>query len=239
MAINSLFDLDPSKFTLGKGSGTFRRVGEVGKKLNLSELMEGVSVPTAPTNVPTVTPLTAEQQSQIDAWGSDFTGFATRYMNSAPKGIHYTLDSAKRALSTGGTSYAYAQNAVKNKWSAKDEIWGQYLVTQDYLGKKNANQAITSAYNNEVSAYKAVVDPYKDQVAAYNQERETRAADYNKYAIDPALVSKEHNASTGEQLGASDLYSDQLHTMMLDKVSAANFEPEQDQVSSMFVGGKK
>jgi hypothetical protein len=205
--------------------------------------MKGVNTPSVPSNIPSVNPIDDSLISFMQQFAPAKSA-KTSADAALMKLSRVTTDNYQNSYLWENRKYLLYGSAPYNKYLNMKSIVDSYTPYKSAYdsGITQYNTSVKptiDTYNNEVSAYKAVVDPYKDQVAAYNQERETRAADYNKYAIDPALVSKEHNASTGEQLGASDLYSDHLHTMMLDKVSAANFEPEQDQVSSMFVGGKK
>lgn len=236
MALKSLFDLDPTKYGIKPGAGAFRRVGEASRQLSLSELLQGLTAPTFPENVPTVTPLTEDQLAQVNRWPTDFTGFATQYanMSNAAK-IGMTVDQAKAALSRGGTGYDYALNARKKDWAAEDEIWQQYLITEQYKAAKAANEGITSGYNKQVADYNAVMDPYKTKLDEYKTEREERAKNYNTSALNPELVTKKHTETTGERLAESDLYSENLHSLMIDRISN---QPMMDEVSSLFSGAK-
>jgi len=234
MSVNSLFNLDPTKYSLGKNSSTFRRVSEIPRQLSLSELLTGLQTPTVPSNIPTITPLTDEQKAQVDRWPTDFTGFASAYANVKIPGVSQTVDGAKKVLSSGGTSYAYAAKAMKDDWAAKNQIWSQYLITEQYKAAKAANESITSAYNNQVKAYNTVLDPYRAEVDTYNKAKDERVKNYNVTAVNPDLVTKETSQTTGDRLAESDLYSENLHNMMIDRISA---QPVIDQVSSMFAKG--
>ena len=251
MALNSLFNLDPTKYSLGRSSGAFSRVGETKGGLTLAELMQGLTPPTAPTNAPTVNPLDESIKTLMQSFGpakGALTGIlnqiGTQYESNIVNNTPYQTYSHSMRVQ-GGSLFdpyyyyvpIYVQDPAVN---AARTAFDPYRST--YTSKLPEYQAAAptiDTYNQEVAAYKGVVDPYKAEVNAYNTERESRAANYNVSSLSPNLVRKERVATEGEQLGATDLYSDQLHNLMLDKVSAANYDPAQDQVSALFAGSTK
>lgn len=238
MSLKSLFDLDSDKFDLGKNSGTFRRVREKTQQLSLSELMKGISAPVLPSNIPTVTPLSEADKARVDS----FSGLAATLAQQATAARPYgqwlgDADSIRRgsAYLEGVAAGWYKVGARKEAADARTykSYADQYAAEKAYL------ESMTSGYNNQVKAYNAVVDPYKTEVDKYNQERQVRAGNYNTVAINPELVTKQTQESTGDVLAESDLYSDDLHNMMIERIST---QPILDKVAAMFSpqsGGSK
>lgn len=231
MALNSLFNLDPTKFTLSKNSGAFRRVGETSRQLSLSELLAGLSAPAVPTNIPEVTPLSDTTKADAEGFTSLRQSTAQNIRNILNAGdlasiTNYLMDpsySARLRASIGQGGNAAKYTAAAN---AAEGFYSHYM---------NDIKAPINTYNQQVSAYNAVVDPYKAEYDKYAAEREARVKDYNKSMVNPDLVDKQATETTGDVLAESDLYSQNLHNLMLDRISA---QPQIDEMSALFAKGK-
>lgn len=258
MALNPLFNLDPTKFGLGKGSGTFRRVNQAkeGVKLDIGSLLAGISspgpftgvAPNLPTNLPEITPidpaLLSGYQSKQSALESMIAQAIARRNQGVtnPGSYDQQRASALQEMQRGPAYYQSILDKYGSSLSNADYVRFQRDQAATYGSYRDQLQSViptlqteTSRYNTEVGAYKAVVDPYKDDITAYKTAAEDynrRLAEYNAQK-DPiinnaysefqksAKVSpdKRRIASTGEELGATDLYSDELHNQMLQRIA--------------------
>lgn len=243
MKLNSLFDLDESGFSMGRG-GTFRRIKENSSKpLNLSDLIQGLQAPTVPTNVPTVNPLDAATKQLVANFPASRQSTASQIASIL--GLGFGASARDTALAYNAlidpaystrlfNAPSYLPNVQKQAMSTAGSIAQSF-----YSNYANNIKAPTDKYNAEVAAYNAVVDPYKKQVADYNAEVQRRASNVNEGLINPDRVTKQAQESTGDVLAESDLYSDDLHNMMIDRIST---QPIIDKMSAMFSpqsGGSK
>lgn len=253
--IKSLFNLDPTRYTSGRNTGVFSRIGESGRTLNLDQILQGLKPPTIPENLPTVNPI-----------GDEVTAFMESF--APAKSMH---DSFRQALMSAGfnSSVASADYTLSNPWKTYKSIkyalapsknyqlagllrdiiipqYGQYVSPYNTLNPQyeSTYKPKIDAYNTEVESYNAVVNPLRAEVDAYNAEKDRRLTDVNAAMVNPDLVTKKSSGNIGEQLANKELYSDELHNLMLQKmaeVSATQSEvstPSGDGVSRMFSAKK-
>lgn len=251
MDLKSLFNLDPTKYGVRPGAGSFKRVTELGQKpISLADLLGDLKAPTVPENIPTVNPI------DTDAINSFMQTFGPA------KG---TYDSTWNQVSQAVDPYRRFDSLVSQSLLAGTPVgetrdWANYNVgTTNYrryqtllqginsfspyrstytsgLGQYNTYKPQIDTYNSEVSAYKSVVDPFNAELTAYNTEAQRRAGEQNTALVNPARVDKETSQTTGDRLAESQLYSEDLHNMMIDRISA---QPVMDEISSLFSRGNK
>lgn len=225
MALKSLFDLDPTRFGIKAGAGSFKRVGEIPKQLSLSELLTGLQPPTLPENIPQVTPLsdtTKQYFSGIqDLIGSTAQTVSSQMSNHPPASM----------LVSGNNLFDY-------DWPRSLRFMGEAAAAntvETFQTGYKAKKAEGDVYNQQAQAYRAATDPYRAELAKYETAREERVKNYNTSALNPDLVQKRRSETTGDVLAESDLYSENLHNMMIDRISA---QPVIDEMSSLFSSAK-
>jgi hypothetical protein len=132
-----------------------------------------------------------------------------------------------------------AYNSAKSAW--QKALAAQNAYEKDVLAPLKAP---IEAYNTAVGAVKDKVDAYNADVKFYNKTRDERVSNFNAALQSKAdrLVQQRSNIETaGEQLGATSLYSDDLHNLMLSSMAAKSEEeaaPAHDNVLSLFSGVK-
>lgn len=228
MALNSLFALDPTKYGLRTGAGSFRRVGEAKRQLTAAELLEGLSAPEAPTNVPTVTPLSDAAKNAVEGFSGYRSSTAQNIRNIFGAG---EVPSITNSLLDPGYAERLRTSARIDKTYRDRYNQAADIASNFYSYYQNQIKAPTDTYNAQVRAYNAVLDPYKQELADYKTAREERVKNYNASSIDPAYVDKQTSRTQGDILADTQLYSENLHNLMIDRIST---QPVIDEVSSLF-----
>lgn len=258
MGLKDLFNLDPTRYFLSNSAGAFRRVRENSKPLSLGDLMRDLVAPTIPTNLPTVNPIPDREalDSFMQVFGPSkgaLTSILGQVGNQYEGNVVNNTPAAKFSHSikvqTGGgyfdgfqwvpATYYYApvyvnDPAVDAARAAFNPYRSTYTTKLPEYNSTYKPQIDT--YNSEVSAYKAATADFKSDVEAYNAEASKRAAEANVGLINPDRVNKQTQEATGDVLAESDLYSDDLHNMMIERIST---QPIIDKMSTMFSGGGK
>lgn len=237
MALKSLFNLDPSRFSIRPGAGSFRRVADTGQKqLSLADLLGDLQTPTVPENIPKVNPVDTDA---ISGFMSTFgpaksareqlgAQLAAALKTSLP--VAYTrLDTNFRPSTVRFADEQYLVD-IQNKYDPYRSVYNTGNTQYESTYKPQID-----TYNQEVSAYKDVVDPFKAELDAYNTEATRRTGEYNTALVNPNRVDKKRSETTGDVLADSDLYSENLHNMMIDRISA---QPVIDEMSSLFSSAK-
>jgi len=218
MDLKSLFNLDSSKYSLSNSAGAFRRVKEGTKSLSLADLLGDLIAPKIPTaaELPKVNPIDTDSVNSF------------MQLFGPAKGAR---DSLGQQLASGtNTSLAVAQSRLDSNFRPKVQgPLDQFLIDiqnayDPYRSSYNTNlsQYNTSikpqidTYNSEVSAYKAATAGVQADIAEYQAEAQKRASEANVGLVNPSRVTKQTQESTGDVLAESDLYSDDLHNMMIE-----------------------
>lgn len=251
MDLKSLFNLDPTKYGVKPGAGSFKRVTELGQKpISLADLLGDLKAPTVPENIPTVNPIDTDAiNSFMQTFGpakGALTGilqqsgglYESNIINNTPyQKYSHSIKSLVGFNSWGNPQYynfpVYYDAAAPYR-AAFDPYRSTYTSNVGQYDTVYKPQIDT--YNSEVSAYKAVVDPFNAELNAYNTEAQRRAGEQNAALVNPNRVDKETSQTTGDRLAESQLYSEDLHNMMIDRISA---QPVMDEISSLFSRGNK
>ena len=248
MALKSLFDLDPTRFGIKAGAGAFKRVADIGQKqLSLADLIGDLQAPTVPTNIPKVTPI---DTNAINSFMSTFVpakSMRTSLVNQMTSNFgQFDWGSWLDQRLTGQQSpYDWDEYPMGSEqgraWEAlKYTVQPAYDPYRSIYNTGNPQYNNTykpqiDTYNQEVAAYKSVVDPFKAQLDAYNTEAQRRIRDANVGLVNPSRVDKRAAETSGDILAESALYSENLHNLMIDRVSA---QPQIDEMSALFSKGK-
>lgn len=238
MNLKSLFNLDSGKYSLSNSAGAFRRVKENTKPLSLADLIGDLIAPKIPTaeELPKVNPIdTGSVNSFMQVFGP-------------AKGAR---DSLGQQLASGtNTSLAVAQSRLDSNFRPKVQgPLDQFLIDiqnayNPYRSNYNSNinQYNTSikpsidTYNSEITAYNAATSEVKQDISEYQAEVTKRANEANTGLVNPNRVDKETSQKTGDILSDTELYSEGLHSMMIDRISA---QPVIDEMSALFSKGSK
>jgi len=259
--LNSLFALDPTQYSMGRNSGFF--TGVVKKNdadaLELGKLLSTLSVPQFtgktpsydPANVPVVNPIPQDIVDGFTSAKAKLTPFYDFYRSqtSTPNISDAQID----ALYRKGTGYWHDLGRYSK--SAADKYFPIEARVNDYINLSNSINSqykpYYDKYNAEVAARNKFLLPYKPEIDAYNKSITQYNTDVEKYKKQynsifdqfqadrqkTAVADQEQMQSEGNALAASDLYSDDLHNQMLQRVASAN-APTEDNVSSLFARGK-
>lgn len=222
MALKSLFNLDPTKYSIKESPGSFRRVGEVNNRLdgiNVVKLLEGLTAPTEPTLAP-VTHKASDLQKQADAFKNQALSLLTQGRDlSSSFGVLTTLAKMKE-------NFDAREYSRPELYGGENEgnIRTLANLQNQYLSSRNALQSKVDEYNSQIRANETAVSSYNKQVAAFNKEKNSRLDSVYAALVDPTLISGETSATSGQRLGATELYSDDLHRLMLERVGQRNAE---------------
>ena len=260
MGLKDLFNLDPTRYFLSNSAGAFRRVRENSKPLSLGDLMRDLVAPTIPTNLPTVNPIDTESvnsfmsvfgpasaardahaQQAVNRFG--FNGYRSlingQWVTQSPIDVARGYIDA-RNIPRNYTSYPYGSSYYNDGvfWDTLQRSYDPYrsVYSSNVAAYNTTYKPQIDTYNSEVSAYKAATADFNSDVEAYNAEASKRAAEANAGLVNPDRVTKQTQEATGDVLAESDLYSDDLHNMMIDRIST---QPIIDKMSTMFSSGGK
>lgn len=230
--LKSLFNLDSDRFGLNPGAGAFRRVTEKSKSLSIGDLLRGLVAPTIPDNLPTVNPI---DDSVVD--------YMKQFMPAQSTRTSLVNQLVKAGIPKASAEYRLDTNYTPPNWQNYSDTTALYQANRAYdpyrstynslYPQYSANQSKVDTYNQEVTEYKNVVGDLNQEVTAFKTEAEKRFQDANTGLINPDRVNKQAQQSTGDVLAESDLYSDDLHNMMIDRIST---QPIIDKMSAMFSG---
>lgn len=266
MALNSLFDLDPTKFALGKGSSTFRAVRETGNKgfagsIDLAGLLSDIARPEAftaekpviPSDLPVVTPLGEETRKGIAATRAAMDAVVAQYTNISLQGVTNpdvtrARQRAEAELGRGPQYYQDILNKYGKNLANKSDIERLLNLSTQYANaraKGNPFLQDVNAYNKQVDAYKTAFAPtqlaideynklakeHQKEIATFSKERnkvvDKAMGDYFSTATvdesDPAFAIQ----NTGDQLGGTTLYADDLHNQMLERIAEVNLREQE------------
>lgn len=237
MGLKDLFNLDPTRYFLSNSAGSFRRVRENSKPLSLGDLLKDLVAPTVPTNLPTVNPIDTESINSFMQMFGPASAARDRIASQMAADLKSSLPVAYNRLDT-----RFAPSSWKD-WSG-DYLRSVQAAYDPYRSAYSSNVAAYNTtykpqidtYNSEVSAYKSATADFNSDVEAYKAEASKRAAEANVGLVNPDRVTKQTQEATGDVLAESDLYSDDLHNMMIDRIST---QPIIDKMSTMFSGGGK
>lgn len=237
MALPSLFNLDPQSFALGKGSGTLRRVSQnqPARQLDLAALMQDVAKPVQAV-IKEQTPLTDEQKAAFEA-------VATPYNKAKAEAAQYYAQYKSLARAMGSYvpgSMGYTQVALAAQGAKRN--YDRALAAQNKLqAEYDKAYAPIYEYNNLAKINQAEIDRYNKEVGVYNTEQGKRVNSFSnslQNSAESLVMQRPNQQNTGEALAESDLYSDELYGMMLQRVGQANAEPVDDSVSSLYSASK-
>lgn len=246
MALNPLFNLDPSRYELGRGSGMLRKVvtARPDRNAELGSLISGLQTPVAPdtSTLPTVNQLD-------DVWKQNRSNllkmrdFAIKNLVQVGRGT-FGYGGAE-AILNGDKSYLNQSTSQGVKMQIQ-EYQNQWL--KQYANPWKESEAAlkeyqkqAEAYNKEFKKIEPAITQYNKEVKGYNKEKGNIIQDYQNSLIDPARVEQKQQQAAGQSLQDSALYSDDLHNMMLQKIGEVNQEallPTQDSVSNLYGGTK-
>lgn len=265
MNLKSLFNLDSGKYSLSNSAGAFRRVKENTKPLSLADLIGDLIAPKIPTaeELPKVNPIDTESvnsfmqvfgpassartsaiNAAVSQYGSYYSGWydivnGQKVYKTPQEVAGSRVDSGYR----GNKNYTYYPygSAVYNEgvfWNALQDAYNPYRSNYN----SNINQYNTSikpsidTYNSEITAYNAAISEVKQDISEYQAEVTKRANEANTGLVNPNRVDKETSQKTGDILSDTELYSEGLHSMMIDRISA---QPVIDEMSALFSKGSK
>lgn len=236
MALPSLFTLDPNSFSLGKNSGTLRRIvqNQPERQIDLARLMEGVTAPKQ-AEIKQQTPLSEDVIAAYEKVAAPYN--QAKAQAEALNKQYRAIASQMRKLQVGSSAYVQASLAAQG---AKSRYQDALAIQNKLQSAYDKAYAPIYEYNNLAKINKAEVDRYNKEAAAYNKEQEKRVTGFTNDLQSRAgeFIQQDPNQqTTGDVLAESDLYSDELYGMMLKKVGAANAEPIEDQVSSLYNPG--
>jgi len=253
MDIRSLFKLDSGKYSLSNSAGAFRRVKENTKPLSIGDLIGDLVAPKIPSKeeLPKVTPVDTEG---INSFMSAF-GPSKGTLDSLVSGLmsaykmHPGYESTVRDSIVAGTPvrdardwkyYTYGTSFYNANQSLKQAIstFNPYRSTYSSgIGQYNTTyKPQIDTYNAEVSAYNAATADVRKEVDEYQAEVSRRTSEANTGLVNPNRVDKETSQKTGDILADTELYSEGLHSMMIDRISA---QPVIDEMSALFSKGSK
>lgn len=172
--------------------------------------------------------------------------YALRDLNRDPASI---IKIAEYNEKSGGKKLAEQQRAEAAYIQNFQSLKASALAAQNDPSIAKHNSSVT-AYNAAIAPFKAEADKYKKDATAYNAQidvykkgidtyNKTREGYTNQFQADQqknAVVNKQSVQAEGEQLAATDLYSDSLHQQMIEKVGAANAEPTEDIMTTLYSG---
>lgn len=242
--VGSLFNLNRENYAPVVSAGAFTPVGSVpinrGANIQIADLLAGLTPPSSDPVFPNINVDVNALQSLIQGVPDYITQIKNEWLQENPTGFYgvqnkfdtpdyyfkFTpLIGSRPTRSTGETQESYEIRLAN------------YNMQQKYLARTNEIKNLTSQYNTEATARANAINSYNSEVNAYNTEKNSRVAGVNALVIDPAYVTQQRAESRGQILGSTDLYSDQLHQLMLNKVGEANSDagvPAADSMSSLF-----
>ncbi len=253
MDIRSLFKLDSGKYSLSNSAGAFRRVKENTKPLSIVDLIGDLVAPKIPSKeeLPKVTPVDVEGINSFmsafapskAAWDSIFNQLAVQV--DPYRRYDSTLTTALQAGKPVGDMrdwkyYTYGTTNYNRlqAFNAANQAFTPYRSTYlNGIGQYNTTyKPQIDTYNAEVSAYNAATADVRKEVDEYQAEVSRRASEANTGLVNPNRVDKETSQKTGDILADTELYSEGLHSMMIDRISA---QPVIDEMSALFSKGSK
>lgn len=225
MATPTLFNLDPTQFSLGRSTGRIQQLVGNPTQQNAAELGKLLSAltpvtaekPVAPDTWPTVTLVNPQLQTNADAAYRTYQSWQQQVNNLASANL---TELGKQTLRT--------------REANRDSALNQYNSIKATLDAENAR------YQKEQAEYDRVVVPFKQKSEAYVADVNRYASEFentrNKFQSDYLNqdVNQDPILSEGETLAASSLYSDTLHQQMLEKIAEANAEPASDSLTSLY-----
>lgn len=238
MNLNSLFNLDSGKYSLSNSAGAFRRVIENTKPLSLADLIGDLIAPKIPTaeELPKVNPIDTESVNSFMQVFGPASSARTSLAQQLASGTNTSLGVAQTRLDTNFRPKVQGpldqflidiQNAYDPYRSAYNSNINQY---------NTSIKPSIDTYNSEITAYNAATSEVKQDISEYQAEVTKRANEANTGLVNPNRVDKETSQKTGDILSDTELYSEGLHSMMIDRISA---QPVIDEMSALFSKGSK
>jgi predicted nucleic acid-binding Zn-ribbon protein len=187
----------------------------------------------------------AQAQSQIDQYNQQGQAYKAQAQQKIgeynAQGHQYNAQAQAQidAYNQQGQQYNQQAQTKIADYNAQGSAYNQQ--TQAQIDEYNQQGAAYNAqiapikaeidrYNTEVNKYKEIADQFNKEVGQYFSTREGAV---NQFMADRQNmdVSGTKIPATGQQLGDTSLYADQLHQEMLDKIGAVNLEQQQSKSS--------